>query len=342
MKKHILLLLAIVLWLPSVGSAVKVERGPADANSATTTAQQRSDIKGPMRITLNPLTENPKIGDRVQIEVLVEAQPFITLNKMEYPETLDDWEVVYAKLGKTNYQTGQFVRKDLLTVQTFVSGDVQIPSLIQTFVGPDGKASEFHSAPIAIKVDPLAPRKQDEPGKIRGLKGTQGMVSWWLLGSALFVVCVLIALLFWFDQYRKRKRQIEMPAAPARPADEIAKERLFALRNATFILNAQWKQYYSELSGILRHYIEDQFRIPAIDRTTHELMREIKETTIPRQDVSAIRNVLEQSDMVKFAKFQPIEKEAQADWLLVFEAVEHTTQVLREALRLAKEAEEQS
>ncbi len=337
MKKIVLLFIAIVLGLPGSGSAVKIERGAADAISATVTARRCPDIQGPMRITLTPMTENPKIGDRVLVEVLVEAQPSITLEKMEYPETLNDWEVVYAQLGKPDYVNGQFVRKDILTLQTFVSGEVQIPALIQKFSGPDGKASEFHSAPIIIKVKHLLPRENDEPGKIRGLKDPRGMTSWWLLGSVLLAAGVLAAALFWFDRYRKLRQQTEASAAPTRPADEIAKERLLALRNSTLILKGQWKKYYSELSGIARHYIENQFRIPAIDRTTHELLREIKGTAIPRQDVNAIRNVLEQSDMVKFAKFQPMEKEAQADWIQIYEAVEHTTRIMQETQQQEQE-----
>jgi len=329
MKKLIRFFIVFLLLYPLPAAALQVEVGEPDTAATTLSAASTAAVQGPLQITVTLIRPSkPRMGDLVEVEVKVVAQPQITLLDVDYGKTLGEWEVVDVQPGKVMYKDGHFVRVDRLRLQTFSAGQVEIPAIIQPFKGADGKAAEFHSMPVSIQVEPLPRRKGDQPGHIRGLKAPQGMTSWWLLSGVLLVLAGISAGLAWYF-YRQRKLEtVQAPSLPPRPPEEIARERLTALRNSDLLRTGQFKSYYIDLSDILRRYVEERFRVPAIDRTTHELMREIRQAAIQRQDVSAIRNVLEQSDMVKFAKWLPTEKEALADWQAVYDLVERTTDVL--------------
>ncbi|MCK5907115.1 MAG: hypothetical protein KAG37_05955, partial [Flavobacteriales bacterium] len=58
-------------------------------------------------------------------------------------------------------------------------------------------------------------------------------------------------------------------------------------------------------TDILRRYIEDELEIPAMESTTREIMAKIKHKKISKETKSNIKELLKESDFVKFAKFEP-------------------------------------
>lgn len=320
----------MIAWVPphTHAWALTIERGDPAAVSATARSLAPG---GPLRAEVHVRTEKPRLGDAVELAVHIVAQPDIVLLAGEYGRTLGDWEVVEVRPGKPQHKNGSLVREDILTVKTFTAGEVEVPPVVQKFKTAEGQPAEFHSAPLRITVEPLPSKPNDRPGEIRGLKAPRGMVSWWMLGTALVLVLLLGSAAGAYYRRLRRLQPEARPAGPPRPPEEIARERLQQLRAADWLARGQFKLYYSELSDILRRYLEAVAAIPAIDRTTPELMRELKKTSVARQDINAVRNVLEQSDLVKFAKWKPVEKDALGDWTAVAEIVEHTAAAIKTA-----------
>jgi len=66
------------------------------------------------------------------------------------------------------------------------------------------------------------------------------------------------------------------------------------------------------LYEIMRRYIEESFGFSALEQTTREIMRDLLKNDRIEQDVSnSLRGLLEESDMVKFAKYRPYRDSAQ-------------------------------
>ncbi len=69
-----------------------------------------------------------------------------------------------------------------------------------------------------------------------------------------------------------------------------------------------WKQsiktYYSELTDVLRHYFERQLNFDAPESTSDEILNDIK-PLLEETEYNALRNLLYESDLVKFAKSSP-------------------------------------
>ena len=155
------------------------------------------------------------------------------------------------------------------------------------------------------------------------MHGQIGLISWitllaWLLGLLL----VLVALLWVFRKHVKKA--LTPPPIPPRPAHELATERLQALRQLSYGEAITSKAYYSELSDILRRYLAGRYALDIMDCTTLELLKELKNSPAPRTLTPAIREVLETSDLVKFAKDHPAASQAGMDWQRVSEVVAAT------------------
>lgn len=145
----------------------------------------------------------------------------------------------------------------------------------------------------------------------------------WVL-IALAVAGIIAAAVYFF--YRRRKKTVPPPAAiPVRLPWEIASDRLLALSRKKYPEQGMFKPFYSELSDIVRHYLEDRFHIKAPEMTTEEFLNFVKTSAALKVEYQqAFRDFLNGCDMVKFAKHEPTVNEAQANFDLTVKLVEDT------------------
>jgi predicted RNA binding protein with dsRBD fold (UPF0201 family) len=79
------------------------------------------------------------------------------------------------------------------------------------------------------------------------------------------------------------------------------------------------KEYYSELTNIVRNYIEEAIEIPAMESTTYELIEGLKiaslrkKMKLSQETIENLFVVLKQADLVKFAKSKPLDYEITED-----------------------------
>ena len=77
------------------------------------------------------------------------------------------------------------------------------------------------------------------------------------------------------------------------------------LKDQGFLEEKKVKEYYSGLSDILRNYMERALKLEALERTTFEIVQEMKQKNYEAAVIEKIRTVLEDADLVKFAKHMP-------------------------------------
>lgn len=125
----------------------------------------------------------------------------------------------------------------------------------------------------------------------------------WIAGGAL-AVAVLVTLLVLL--LRKKKPQ-ERQAAPeiAVPLHERILSALGALDRERVWQHGDHKAYHSRLTDLLRSYIEERYRVPAMESTTDELLRELRVSPLNTDQRGQLENMLRLADMVKFAKALP-------------------------------------
>lgn len=141
---------------------------------------------------------------------------------------------------------------------------------------------------------------------IRGPVGIPGewLWLWIMLGILLALVLIVGAVRF----IRARKRQT--PSEPLKPAWERALEAMTKLEHAGYIQKGLVKEYYSDLSGIIRWYIEERLDVRAPEMTTEEFIHAVRYSDkLTQAQQGFLRDFLNASDMVKFAKFVPAAEE---------------------------------
>ena len=66
------------------------------------------------------------------------------------------------------------------------------------------------------------------------------------------------------------------------------------------------KEYHSNITGIVRNYFEERFKLPALELTTTEQMQQLKKVSAAEIIFEETNKFLNNADLVKFAKFIPI------------------------------------
>ena len=123
---------------------------------------------------------------------------------------------------------------------------------------------------------------------------------WWTL-AGLTLAVALFALWKW---WRKRKKQVPM-VAPV-PAHIRAKQKL----QEALAFISQPKPFVIAVSDTARQYLEERFEFHAPERTTEEFLYELQRTDLlTRDQKESLGDFLQRCDLVKFAKYEPLEAE---------------------------------
>lgn len=157
---------------------------------------------------------------------------------------------------------------------------------------------------ISIAEPPLSP--DGSPRDIKEpLKASAALWPWLLALAAAALAVTLLR--------RKKTMQPTAAAEPiipdGRPPHVRALADLEALRDSGLWAGRRYKEFYAELTDVLRRYFDGRFGIPAPTLTTSELGRQLRQAEIDTAAGHAAREVFHRADMVKFAKITPEEED---------------------------------
>ena len=244
------------------------------------------------------------------------------------PDVFGDLDVIRRMDASRRFlgpdQPGTRVDSVAYEVTTFAVDTARIPPL------PIRLAAQGDTVRLATSPRRL-PVRSTVPSDAQGIRDMTALASfptplWPWVMLALAALVVMGGLVYYWRQRHQEEPRSEPDAAPDRPRVapvEVARRRLRRLRRTTD-LNAldEPKSFYVELSDLLRTYLAHRLQIPALERTTHELMETLRQhPEAPASTTEHIRSVLEQADLVKFADATPTPSEHRA-------ALETTASVL--------------
>lgn len=145
------------------------------------------------------------------------------------------------------------------------------------------------------------------------------------------IILIILALVVWLVTmaviaHRKRGGK-EIKPQPKLPPHVIAIKALEELKHRKLWQNNKHKLYYSSITSILKVYIEDRWHVSVLDKTSNEVITELREVDIPRDSRSDLIAILQTADFVKFAKAIPEAEENEACYTRAYYFVENTKQV---------------
>jgi len=278
-------------------------------------------------------------------EILIGDQILFSL---EIPEDIGN-DIIFPDLNDTLIAGIEIIKEsDLLNIRgeenylikeyTITSFDDSLFLLYPFEFLVDGKI--IKSNPVRLKVSSFIPdssalSKIDTTGQfpLFDIEGTintpltfnEFIHRFWVYILGIFLV---IAAFFIYRYFKKRKRLNQTPVKNAeiiRPAHETTLEQLDELKNKELHKKEDLKPFYSELSMIIRSYIEKRFNIDAVESVTSEIINEFLKTEYAdEKTLNNLNELLGLSDLVKFAKRKPNEEENEMMIEYAYFFVNHT------------------
>jgi len=116
-----------------------------------------------------------------------------------------------------------------------------------------------------------------------------------------------VGILLW---NRRRQRLAAEAAIDRRLPNEVALDELARILNLGLPEKGLYKEYYTLLSDCIRNYMEAVYHIPALERTTGEILTSLRGKSVDPQVSRQYISFLSACDLVKFSKFKPDVSEA--------------------------------
>jgi len=217
------------------------------------------------------------------------------------------------------------------TITSFEVGVQTIPSLTFKIAGEDWKTEPL---PLAVKAVAIDTTKAIYDIK-QPLSVSYGIIDW-LRDHFVLVLLIILGILMlvggiYYLKNKRRKLPEKEEMQPELPPDEMALNRLRELNNKQLWQKDQVKLNYSELTDIIREFIEGRYQIRAMEQTSEEIFTLLRTKEMTEQQRARLVQMLRLADLVKFAKENPLPADNE-------QIMEHAVQFVEEAREKNREA----
>lgn len=298
------------------------------SSGGKTFAIDREFPRGPLTVHVRVDSNSVSIAQLLTVELEAAIQPGYTVKMPPVDKLLEQFGIVDRDA------LGEKLDKDMRTVKTvryelepFLTGTYDIPAFEFQFsdVNEPDKTYTLETEPIPVEITSLLGEDRDNLviADIEDVVTLPTVIPWtWIWVSLGSGTLVIGGVVLWLCL---RKRRVPDIVRLFKPAHEIAYDRLRRLVAEDLIESGQLKAFYERISTILRHYIEDRFKLRAPERTTEEFLQELKHSPVlPESDKQDLAEFLNHCDLVKFAKHQPTQEQIQTTFDLVKGFIEKT------------------
>ncbi len=185
---------------------------------------------------------------------------------------------------------------------TFIPVDLDssvVPANRFAFLAPAGDTVYAVSDAIEVPIRRIALDAKDTRPLKEQWTLPPNYLLWALVGLG---VLALAAGIVWWIRRRRARRPVTAAAEVRLPPDLVALTELERIAGMGYLDRGEFKLYYTLVVDVVRRYLEARFGVEAMDRTSPELIREIHRRDAPVGDLAAL---LEEADLVKFAKLVP-------------------------------------
>ena len=298
MRRALFLRCLLLVCLSAV--AVWAQPGATPSTSPTPSASQ-----APVTVNVTSDKQVLEIGQSMRVHVEISNAEGAELK----PVAPDKWdlkpfELQDSAVARLPDEGGRQKARFTLRVSSFEEGEQTFPAITLDYT-KDGENASASSQPFAVLVKKVAPAKDDKPGEIRDLKRLEDSpFPRELLALIALLVAVCLYGLYRFVRWCRRPKPV--PSAPALPPFEWAKRELDRIEREKIWDEGKFDPYYDQLTLVLRHYLGWRFQTPLLERTTSETLDALKDRGgFDYESWRGLRIILEEADLVKFARLHP-------------------------------------
>jgi hypothetical protein len=271
------------------------------------------------------------IGDKIKYVVDITKDRDIEIEPFEFGQNVGTFAIKdFGSVKKS------LLNKDRVSfwyiLDTYVTGKSTIPKTVIKYRKKNGKEwLQAETAELTIEVKSIL----DKAGKsiqMRDIEEPVNLPSSLILPLAAGALVILIAgSAFAVKLLRKKTAEGN---TPRKPAHLIAYEQLEALKLKDYLSHGKIKEYYIEISDIVRHYLENRFSLKAPEMTTEEFLVNVRDySELAGSHKVLLREFLVCCDLVKFARYAPAKEEMDS----VFDSAKMFIDQTQEEIEVATE-----
>lgn len=258
-------------------------------------------------VTLNASIDSTAVVQgskaKLRLEVLKNTPDGMLVDAPEKGADYFGIEISDLKIDTIDHGNGRLELAYDYTIQAFDPGTVTLPPF-RYAIGNDTAVSEVVTLKvIEVDLDTLTDINPMASVVSVPTKWYDIIPDWWLwifIGVAAAGVIACCILLF-----RRKKGMLAKPVKVTPPYD-LAVMRLNDLQAKKLPQSGRDKEYYTELTEILRQYLEGRFGINAMEMTSTQIIDTLRHNKETKPGSDLMKQILEIADFVKFAKVRPL------------------------------------
>jgi hypothetical protein len=283
------------------------------------------------------------IGDTFSFHLDLDWQEGAEVKPLPVVDRIGNFIIRDIREGLATKSEGRLTKHISMLLTVFETGQQTIPAVDVFYLGPDGATKTASTAPIDIEVESVLPADASDirdikepievPRRWKELALSYLLLVGLVAGTAVSVLFSLkrrqeievFLLKVWLRVTAPVRRLIDYilgllglikrtSAVPAYDVEvtepdlipeEAALKELERIEALGLKAQGMIKDYYTLISETVRRYLERKYGMLAMESPVSYTLRAIAEMNISREASGAIADVLEEADLVKFAKFMP-------------------------------------
>jgi len=267
------------------------------------TCGKDESLNGSFQLSVSTDTSSAAIGDLIKFRIQTE---FLGDNYLAIPETQFNEPLEVRQLEPLYNENGKITGIDYI-LSVWDTGAVVIPAIAVNVFKPDSTL-DFVVNTDSLEINVVSMVAKTGSQSMRPIKGPVPVSRRWPMTTIILVLLLAGILYGLYVIYGKRMPtdHIEVETVQSsKPADEMALEKLNHLKGSKYLQRGEIKEFYVQLSYILREYVENSVYIKTLEMTTEEIKQYRSVIPFDRDQLSIWMDILQRADLSKYAKSDP-------------------------------------
>jgi hypothetical protein len=231
---------------------------------------------------------------QIQIPAVADSIKKLELIKLNEPVQLKD--------GSTNITRFSYV------FSFYDSSEITIPEVPVKYKSKtDSVYKSSLTNPVTFTVHTVKVNHQEDIKDVKEPITIPFDWKFWIVFALIFLVLLAISLYFYRRYKLKKLQQPVIKKVVKIPIHVTALAQLDNLENEKLWQNGKVKEYHSRITEIVRDYFAKRFELPALELTTSESLQQLEQVYEARNVVQITNEFLNNADLVKFAKYVPMD-----------------------------------
>ena len=273
-------------------------------------------------------TTSIRIGEQITYKINIKID---SLDEITFPKAKDfaPFELIKEFKVDTNYLDKKFIISKQFALTFFDSGTYYIPSQKLILLNKEIELDSFEIIINPVKIDTTKQGLYD----IKPIMKSKTQIDFIFWLYILILITVICAFIFFRNKilsfFTIQKLEVEYLTPYEKAVIELSK-----IKKLTYLSELDIKTYYSDLTFVIRNFIEEKIINNALECTTKELIQKLsllktsKKLNFSNSTLKNIEDVFSRADLVKFAKYQPETQSALIDLETLTKELENIKSIL--------------